>query len=196
QSIAQQRGVGSGYAFRDHNYCEIRYKFVPEEDSNWGCLDTGSGMSLIDEDLLTTLLWKKRTRLRHSIKVKGVSGVADAWEAVTLTIYFPDATQKKMAQITREFHLVQNLDCGIIFGNDIIAPEKIVIDVAKKSAVIQSCNNLPCQLRVTPRRKVTNHTVRCSKATVVPPRSSCPLPIRFAGLKNKQDYLLLPVGNN
>ena len=41
-----------------------------------------------------------------------------------------------------------------------------------------------------------NHTARCAKATVIPPRSTCVLPIRFAELKTRQDYLLLPVANN
>ena len=154
-------------------------------------------MSLIDENQLSLLPWTKRTVLRHPIKVKGINGKSnDAWESVALSIYFPDATNKRMAKISREFHIVHDLDCGIIFGNDVIAPEKMVIDVAKKSAVIQSCKNLSCQLRVTPRRRVINHTARCAKTTILPPRSTSVLPIRFAGLKTKQDYLLVPVSNN
>jgi hypothetical protein len=55
---------------------------------------------------------------------------------------------------------------------------------------------MSCQLRVTPKRHVVNHTARYSKVTVVPAKSTCLLPIRFAGLKVKQDYLLMPVTNN
>jgi hypothetical protein len=77
ESTADTTGVGTGYAFRDHNYCEIRYKFAPNDDSSsWGCLDTGSSMSLIDEDLLRARPWIDRIRLRRAIKVKGVNGEA------------------------------------------------------------------------------------------------------------------------
>jgi hypothetical protein len=154
-------------------------------------------MSLIDEDVLRTRPWIERIRLRHAIKVKGVNGdPLDAWEAVTLPIFLPDSTNKRMAKITREFHIVQDLDCGIIFGNDVIGPEKISIDVSARSAVVKSCKNMPCQIRVTPRRKVSNHTVRCAKTTLVPARSTITLPIRHAGLNKKQHYLLMPMANN
>ena len=46
--------VGTGYAFRDFNFCEIKYKLSMDHPSEWGCLDTGAGMSLIDNTLYIT----------------------------------------------------------------------------------------------------------------------------------------------
>lgn len=113
-----------------------------------------------------------------------------------MTIFFPDANNKQMAQITQEFHVVKDLACNVIFGNDIIAPEIFLIYVAQKTAVIHSCKNLFYQLQVSPHKKVVNHTVCCATAMVIPPRSTCLLSIRFTSLKIKQDYILLPTSNN
>src|SRR5579871_5684500 len=56
-STATTYGVGSGYSFRDYNYCEIKYVLLCDADgkpdhhkADYGCLDSGSGMSLIDEN--------------------------------------------------------------------------------------------------------------------------------------------------
>ena len=71
QSKANPASVGSGYVFRDFNYCEIRYFFNLKGHPNWGCLDTGGGMSLIGGPQMEKLPWTKRVRLKEPIKVKG-----------------------------------------------------------------------------------------------------------------------------
>jgi len=54
ESTVDCTGVGSGYAFRDHNYCKIKYKLSPEDDADYSCLDTGSSISLVDADLFAS----------------------------------------------------------------------------------------------------------------------------------------------
>src|SRR5271169_3593546 len=51
-SKAQRRKVGTGTAFKDFSYCEVRYQFSYTSSDAWGCADTGSGMSLVDESVL------------------------------------------------------------------------------------------------------------------------------------------------
>ena len=114
-------------------------------------------MSLIDENILATLPWQKRKRLKDPVTVKGMKGKPhDTSEIVVLNVYFPDASGKRFAQIQREFHVVKGLECGVMFGNDIISPENIVIDVATRKATIHSCRNFVSLLRLTPRRKIKN----------------------------------------
>ena len=100
-------------------------------------------MSLIGGPQVNKLPWTKCVCLKESIKVKGYDGLLhDSWEVVVLEIYFPDIIGKKFAKIKREFHIVPDLDCSIIFGNDIIEPENIEILVPKRKAVIGSYGNL------------------------------------------------------
>src|SRR5208282_4987727 len=52
-SKASRQKVGTGTAFKDFNYCEFRYQLSHKApESSWGCADTGSGMSLVDESIL------------------------------------------------------------------------------------------------------------------------------------------------
>ena len=85
----------------------------------------------------------------------------------------------------------------MLIGNDIIVPEGIVIDPLKRKAVIRSCGGVTCPLKVMPRKRVINHTVRCAKTIVVDANTSRIIPIRFTTqLDTKQDYLLRPYVNN
>jgi len=63
------------------------------------------------------------------------------WEVIVLEAFFPDTAGKCMAKIKREFHIVQDLDCGILFGNDIIVLERITINPAVRTTTIKACNN-------------------------------------------------------
>ena len=154
-------------------------------------------MSLIGGPQVNKLPWIKRVCLKEPIKVKGYDGLPhESWEVVVLEIYFPDITGKKFAKIKREFHIVPDLDCGIIFGNDIIGPENIEISVPKRKAVIGSCGNLVLPLRITPRKKIVHHIVRCAMKTTILPKASCFVPIHFPPLHSNQDFIFKPVRGN
>jgi hypothetical protein len=89
-------------------------------------------------------------------------------ESVVLDVFFPDVTNTRLAKITREFHIVQDMDCGLLIGNDIIEPEGIVINLAKKRMQISACDNMVCQLKVRRKQRESSHVViRCAQTTVV-----------------------------
>lgn len=196
-STAPTQGVGTGSAFRDFNYTEIQYSLTPNEALQWGCADSGSGMSLIGENRLNQIPWRKRTLSQQPINIKGVNGgPLKVWESVILDVYLPDHTKEKLAHIRREFHVIPQLDCGIILGNDCLVPEDIVIKPAKRIAIIGSCQKMVCPIRVTPRRKVDKHVVRCAKDTTIAPNSFQVVPIRFKQLKVDQTLVFQPVTLN
>ena len=59
-------------------------------------------------------------------------------ETIVLNVFLPDLSGKHFAKLRREFHIVEDLDCGLLIGNDIIEPEGIAIDLAKRKAHIRS----------------------------------------------------------
>src|SRR5271170_8519615 len=134
-SKAQRRKVGTGTAFKDFNYCEVRYQLSlksPDSES-WGCADTGSGMSLVDESVLESgaLSSRKRT-VKSPVHVKGIGDEMYLSKgSMVLDVFLPDVTNTRLAKIRREFHIVKGMECGLLIGNDIIEPEGIVIDLAK-----------------------------------------------------------------
>ena len=170
-SKAQRRKVGTGTAFKDFNYCEVRYQLSPKspDSESWGCADTGSGMSLVDESVLESGALSSR-KCQSPVHVKGIGDeMYLSKESVVLDVFFPDVTNTRLAKITREFHIVQDMECGLLIGNDIIEPEGIVIDLAKKRMQISACDNLVCQLKVRRKQRGSSHVVvRSAQSTVVP----------------------------
>ena len=55
ESDAPKEKVGTGYAFRDHHFTEIKYRLSLEYPEDWGCLDSESSMSLMEESILSQL---------------------------------------------------------------------------------------------------------------------------------------------
>jgi len=169
-SKAQRRKVGTGTAFKDFSYCEVRYQFSSTSSDAWGCADTGSGMSLVDESVLESGALSSR-KSQSPVHIKGLGNeMYLSKESVVLDVFFPDVTNTRLAKITREFHIVQDMDCGLLIGNDIIEPEGIVMDLAKKRMRISSCGNMVCQLRVRRKNLESNPNrivVRCAEKIVV-----------------------------
>src|SRR5271163_1862947 len=169
-SKAPQQKVGTGTAYKDFNYCEVRYQLSlksPDSDA-WGCADTGSGMSLVDESVLESGALSSR-KSQSPVHIKGLGDeMYLSKESIVLDVFFPDVTNTRLAKITREFHIVQDMDCGLLIGNDIIEPEGIVINLAKKRMQISACDNMVCQLKIRRKQRDSSHVViRCAQATVV-----------------------------
>jgi len=187
-SKASRHKVGTGTAYKDFNYCEVRYQLSPKspKSESWGCADTGSGMSLVDESVLKAGAPSGKRTVKSPVHIKGIGDeMYLSKESVVLDVFFPDVTNTRLAKITREFHIVQDMDCGLLVGNDIIEPEGIVINLAKKKMEISACDNMACQLKVR-RRKERNHVVvRCAKQTVLKPGENI-VPVRFPKLE--EDY--------
>ena len=193
-SNADSSKVGSGTAFRDYNYTEIRYLLHPKGTPDWGCMDTGCGMSMIDSTLLTELRWVKRITSKKPVEVRGIGDtVHNSWETVVMSIYLPDESGTKLAKITRELHVVNDLECKLLLGNDIIVPEGIDISLSRRKIRIGSCSDMTCTIRVTPcHAEIPRSPVRAASTTTIPAKSTEYVPIRFAGLKADQDYLFKP----
>jgi hypothetical protein len=143
-------------------------------------------MSLVDESVLKAGAPSGKRTVKSPVHIKGIGDeMYLSKESVVLDVFFPDVTNTRLAKITREFHIVQDMDCGLLVGNDIIEPEGIVINLAKKKMEISACDNMACQLRVR-RRKERNHiVVRCAKQTVLKPGETV-VPVRFPKLE--EDY--------
>ena len=149
ESSVSDKKIGSGLAYRDYSYAEIQYQLSTSILPQWGCLDTGGPMSLIDEKLLDLLPVKDR-RLTPpvDIAIKGVGGLKRSTNAVVLDVFLPDVSGTRLAKIKGEFHIVDELDCGVLIGQDIIHPNGFVVDSQRGRATIRSCKDMVCRLKV------------------------------------------------
>lgn len=186
--------MGTGYAHSDYNYCEVKILLDPNQDPpKSACLDTGSGMSMVHADELASQPWRKRICHKNPIQIKGVGdALYESWETVVLTIYIPDESGTRLAQIKREFHIVSDLDCRFVIGTDVITPEKMLIDLHKRKLTIGSCGNMSCSIKATSRNWIGKHCVRAATTVTFEPHTSMLIPVRFTMLKANQDYMFTP----
>ena len=99
-SRAPAKNVGTGVAFRDYNYCEIRYQFSVDGQSSWGCADTGSGMSMIDASIFETIASEYQKFPNEPIRIKGIGEeVHTSQESVILEVLLPDISGQRFARI-------------------------------------------------------------------------------------------------
>src|SRR5271155_666494 len=171
-SKAPRHKVGTGTTYKNFNYCEVRYQLSPKspKSESWGCADTGNGMSLVDESGLKAGTQSSKGTANSPVYIKGVGDeLFLSKESVVLDVFFPNVTNTCLAKITHEFHIVQDMDCGLLVGNDIIEPEGIVINLAKKKMQISTCDNMACHLKVQRKKRATSNRVviRCAKQAVL-----------------------------
>ena len=77
------------------------------------------------------------------LKIKGISGnqyTTSEYVVATLRIHGQDKDSPVEAVITRELHVVDNLETNILIGTDIMIPEKMDILLSRKSLQIGTCN--------------------------------------------------------
>src|ERR1700733_4165592 len=90
-----------GTAYNDFNYCEVRYQLSPKSAKSadtelWGCADTGSGMSLVDESVLKAGAPSCKRTANSPVHIKGVGDeLSVSKESVVLDVFFPDVTKTR-----------------------------------------------------------------------------------------------------
>ena len=199
ESTASKRKVGSGLAFKDYSYATIEYQVTPDtRSSHVACVDTGGPMSYIDGHLLYSLPWKdSKFTPMVEITIRGVSGTKKSSETVVLNLFLPDVTGKKLAKITGEFHVIDQLDCGLLIGEDIIHPNGIIVDSQKECAYIRECQMMECAIQVTKQKPLKDATVRSMNPIEIPANSSIMVPIKLPRQADpKSDYIFQPYQYN
>jgi hypothetical protein len=191
---------GTGYGFRHYNYLEMQARLSKHNPDTWIRLDTGAGMSLINREWLKQMCPDALILTRASgVSVRGIYNKSQQKSSyVVLQLFIPgydkDNGQIKLAEIRREFHIVQDLRCKMTIGEDIIEPEGFVIDSQDRKATIKSCNGFTFKLQITPKgRQVMHRRVKTLKRPTVPPGSKALVPFKAKPLPEDRDYEFTPV---
>lgn len=150
RSTASIEVVGSGYAFRGWNYatgtvCFMLGKIPLHTDvTSLYCIDIGYGITLVDRAwLFEKAAIEKILKIAALLKVKGIGSLRhELDEFVFMSLYFLgiDSTNRPAyAYIHKELYIVEGLKASWLVGNDILATERVIIDLANKSTMISSC---------------------------------------------------------
>ena len=190
--------IGTGYGFRGWNYAKIQASLSADSDPGDVCLDSGAGVSLVDRAFFKAQYSNTPIRTMASpLKVRGLgTNRHETWEYAICDIHLPGTKEGLSATsvLRREVHLVDNLKANMLLGNDIIGPERIILDVAKKIAHIGSTGaSIPLDVR-SPKSSV-QRLVHLRKTTVIPPHAETAIPIHNVGLPASRDFLFEPDGD-
>jgi hypothetical protein len=186
---------GTGYGFRTFNYLEMRVCLDRHGPDTWVCLDTGAGMSLVDRGWLHEMCPDANMLTRASgVSVRGINNKSQQTRGYVVLQLYINAYDKetgaaKLAEIRREFHIVPDLRCKMILGEDIIEPEGIVIDSQQRTAWMRSCADLRFKLQITPKgRQVLHRRVRTAKRMSIPAGLRSLIPIKHKPLPDNRDF--------
>ena len=190
-----RNNVGTGLAFRGWNYAHLLIRLLLEAIDEEICADTGCGVTLADKAWLLALLPHVEIRKMASpLRVKGLgSAMHDTNEYVLIPMYIPATKGDKrvLCRIYREVHLVDNLKAHMLLGNDIIGPEKIVLDIAQGKAYIGSCG-ATAAITSKQRGPYQRRIIHARKALAIAPRADALVPIITPQGLPDRDFIFEP----
>ena len=194
----------TGYAFRGWQYTTVQascYATGPREQI---CLDSGYTMSLGDRKFLRRLIPNFESKVKtmaSPIPVRGVgSKIHHTNQFVVIEICIqdtlPDGTTA-IAKIQREVHIVEDLKVNILIGVDILAPERMLVDLDTRPVTIRTCRNLTASITIMTRDNPnTQRLVRAKTHTVVPPFSYLQVSVKVKDFPKDRDFIFEPGYDN
>ena len=129
------------------------------------------------------------------LKVRGIgTSKHESAQFAEVSLFFPGESgegQQVYASIRCELHLVEGLRANILIGNDILAPEGFVLNVALGHALVGSCG-VKITIRAKQRDQFLKKRLLAEKDGVVPPRSETMVPLLPIPLLDDRDFLFHP----
>lgn len=121
---------GLGEEFRKYKFTELEVKLAPGGETMRACLDTGCGVSLIDDQVLAKYAKSEKVlRRKTSLRVRGLGDNYHATSRfVMLNILIPCGPT--LVETTKEVHVVKHLGVSLVLGTDFIHSEQLSIDYA------------------------------------------------------------------
>lgn len=226
ESIVPKSDLGFRYVFRNWNYAIVSVALksnfrshdktlskdhtdTPPINANWinaqeavssgrnGCIDTGCGTTLIDQNWLKAQLPEaKILKMATPLKVRGIRTSKHKTDKYVLeTLYFPainNKGQQVIVCIRYELHLIDNLKVNILIGNDIISAEGITINIAKERAYIPGYKTI---VPITARQhgQFVRRVLYLTTRITIPPQLQAFVAMNLLLLPSDRDFYFKPV---
>lgn len=101
--------------------------------------------------------------------------------------------KESVAHIRREVHVVDNLKAKLLLGMDIMAPERMVVNLDTKQLTVNSCRGLTTNLNVTTRDNTRiRRIIKPEGRVVVDANSIARVPVRVSQPLPDRDFLFEP----
>ena len=134
-------------------------------------------------------------KLATPVPVKGLGNqITTTDEYVDLVSYVDGEVDGKpgTACFTTEVHLVDDLKANILFGNDTMTAQGIVVDLDRKLLKFGRCRGLLAPLDVVASKEI-KRIIKARATISIPPKATINVPISFKGdLPGNRDFLFEP----
>lgn len=149
--------TATGYAFRTYQYATAWIQLLIDQPAIEAGIDSCCGMTLADKDYIKeTLPNIEIKKMLTEIAVKKIRSSVHQYNLYIIIDIFIERKLKSkpaLGQITKEIHLVKNLRAKVLLGLDVLAPERMTINIWKKLLIIKACNNLAVPIQIAPNPK-------------------------------------------
>ena len=138
-----------GYGFRGWRYASCRVALTKTGKLQSACIDSGCTISLIDRKFLkANAPDAKIMKMNSLMTVKGLGSVIhQADKFVIIDLYLPTFSNK-VAHMSREFHLVDDLKVNMIIGIDIMVIEGMILNLPEHRVILTKHQDEGTQLDV------------------------------------------------
>lgn len=111
-----------------------------------------------------------------------------------MSLYFLSTDSKNRpvyTQIHQKLHFIKGLKANLLIGNDILATEKIIIDLASKTAMITSYQ-VTIAVMVKPKSHLVQRKVLVNRTLIILLESEAFVQFVYSELPDNQDFLFNP----
>lgn len=138
-------------------------------------LNISCGIILVDFVwLLEKASTEKILKIATLLKIRSIGYLRHKLnEFVSISLYFPDidsTNRLAYAYIYRELNIVEGLKANLLVGKDILAMERIIIDLVNKSTSISGCP-MTISIAVRPKSHLVERKVLINRLFIIPPKS-------------------------
>ena len=194
----------TNYVFRDFRYAIC--KILAEKNKNSEiCINNGNPVSLMNKKyLISAFSYFKISKMGFSLFIKNINErITHIDEITKIKICFFDqriiSKQNKIKKFPitcfeMKLHILKNLSTNIVFDNNILIPQKILINFAFNRLKIGTCKDIKMPFSIKSKNNSPiQRNIRNKTDVVVFPNFKLKLPMVYKSeLFNNRDFLFEP----
>ena len=189
-----------GYNFRSWKYTTMKVQYSPDSNAEESDIspDTDYGVTLGDRVYLRKYIPNLEIKkLPISIPVRGVSNkIMSTSEYAMVTVYIKDLVDgiSKMACLTMEVHIVNDLKANILIDTDILTPQGMTVDLEVRVVKLRKYQGLEVPIDVVARTQSrSKRIIRTKSSIILAPGITTEVPVAYKGIiPEDRDFLFEP----
>ena len=145
-TLTSKEGKNDELSFRSWHYCTVNISFTVLRIVTSVCIDTDCTMTLINRSFIWEHLpWVQFKKLMYVIPVHRIRSSCyscSEWVKVNFFLTEKMTSGPATAKFSHEVHIVKNLKVKLLISMNILATEKVIINLQDKMLMLRKCRNV------------------------------------------------------